>query len=123
MAWKDHAVAPPPGVALCSFEAIPEGGCHGVTLGPLQNPLDILLWRRQGTVRAYVNRCPHFSLPLNAQPQKFLLMSGDRIMCAWHCAVFDLQTGRCLDGPANGMWLEELSIALVCGQVIRPREA
>ncbi|HTT06945.1 MAG TPA: Rieske 2Fe-2S domain-containing protein [Steroidobacteraceae bacterium] len=123
MAWQHHGLTCAPGSMLCALEAIPEGGCHELTLGSAPACLSVLLWRRQGSVRAYHNCCPHFSLPLNAHAGQFLLMGSHRLMCAWHCAVFDLHDGRCLEGPAKGMALESLPVAVVAGQVIRAEDA
>ena len=45
-------------------------------------------------------------------------MLGDaRIMCAYHCSVFRLQDGVCIDGPANGMALDAVSVEVRDGQV------
>jgi nitrite reductase/ring-hydroxylating ferredoxin subunit len=77
----------------------------------------LLMHRRLSTVRAYVNQCPHFSLPLNARPDRFLLLAHHRIMCAYHCAVFRLEDGHCEAGPAEGMSLEPVPVELVGEQV------
>jgi nitrite reductase/ring-hydroxylating ferredoxin subunit len=77
----------------------------------------VLLYRSGLEVKAYINCCPHLSLPLNARPGEFLLMSGERIMCAHHCAVFRLQDGHCVDGPAGKTALEAVSVEVRDGQI------
>jgi nitrite reductase/ring-hydroxylating ferredoxin subunit len=109
---------------LCSLEEIPDGGCRELLTGDAQFPTSILLWRRQDSVRAYRNLCPHFSVPLTGQPGRdFFLLSEDRVMCAWHCAVFRLEDGYCLEGPAQGLSLEELPTRVEAGQVVHSGNA
>jgi nitrite reductase/ring-hydroxylating ferredoxin subunit len=110
MAWRQHRDAPAPGSPLCRLDSLTDGGCRELKFGVGEGLLTLLLHRQGAEVSAYVNSCPHFSLPLNAKPHTFLLMSGRRIMCAWHCAVFELTTGRCLAGPALGLDLERVPV-------------
>lgn len=63
-------------------------------------------------VRAYVNRCPHYSLPLNHRPDQFLTRNGDRIMCRQHLALFAIEDGACLDGACEGQGLEPIEVTL-----------
>lgn len=77
----------------------------------------MLVYRSGLEVKAFINCCPHFSLPLNARPGEFLLMSGARIMCAHHCAVFRLEDGQCVDGPAGKTVLQGLPVEIRDGQV------
>jgi nitrite reductase/ring-hydroxylating ferredoxin subunit len=119
MASQDSALMPAPDAVLCPLEEIPEGGCRELIVGAAPLPTSLLLWRHEGSVRAYRNVCPHFSVPLNGQPgRKFFLLSDSRVMCAWHCAVFRLEDGYCLEGPAQGLSLESLPTRVEAGQVI-----
>lgn len=112
MGWRDHRNAPVVGSELCPNEAIPLGGCKELRYGQGDAALSLLLYRGEFGTRAYVNQCPHFSLPLNARPDRFLMLAGARIMCAYHSAVFRLDDGQCIEGPAQGMGLEPVSIAV-----------
>jgi nitrite reductase/ring-hydroxylating ferredoxin subunit len=110
MSWHTHRHAPAPGQRLCALEGVPEGGCMELRYGDGEGAFTMLLHRDGPQVKAYVNCCPHFSLPLNARRGEFLMLGGARIMCAYHCAVFQLHDGYCIDGPAAGMSLEEVPI-------------
>jgi nitrite reductase/ring-hydroxylating ferredoxin subunit len=96
---------------------VDDGACKELRFGDGDGMLSLLLYRRSVEIHAYVNSCPHFSLPLNARPDSFLLMAGARIMCAWHCAVFGLEDGRCLEGPAQGMALESVPVTVRDGGI------
>jgi nitrite reductase/ring-hydroxylating ferredoxin subunit len=102
---------------LCAAEAVPDGGCIERPCGEEQGALTLLLYRSGPEVKAFVNCCPHFSLPLNARPGEFLLMSEGRIMCAHHCAIFRLRDGQCVDGPAGKTALEAVRVEVRDGQV------
>lgn len=110
MGWRAHRYAPAPGSLLCPVNSVDDGACKELRFGDGDGMLSLLVHRRGVEIRAYVNSCPHFSLPLNARPDAFLLMPGARIMCAWHCAVFGLENGLCLEGPARGMSLESVPV-------------
>jgi nitrite reductase/ring-hydroxylating ferredoxin subunit len=104
---------------LCALETLPDGGCTELSCasGEGEGTLAILLYRSGLEVKAFVNCCPHFSLPLNSRPGEFLLMSGAQIMCAHHCAVFRLQDGQCVDGPGGKTALEAVRVEIRDGQV------
>jgi nitrite reductase/ring-hydroxylating ferredoxin subunit len=99
---------------LCRLEDIPDGDCAEVEV----DGRDLVLARSGTQVWAYVNVCPHFSLPLNSQPNEFLIAGERRVMCAFHCAIFRFEDGRCVEGPAEGMGLEPVSVAVVSGHVV-----
>jgi nitrite reductase/ring-hydroxylating ferredoxin subunit len=116
--WREHRYAPVTGTVLCRLDEIPEGGCNEVRFGEGDGALSLFVYRGEPGIRAYVNCCPHFSLPLNARPGRFLMLAGAQIMCAYHCAIFRLDDGHCIAGPAEGMGLEEVRVELA-GELVR----
>jgi nitrite reductase/ring-hydroxylating ferredoxin subunit len=54
---------------------------------------EVLLTRQGGRPRAVMNVCLHLGGPLEQE--------GDRLVCAWHAAAYDLSDGRKLDGPGR----------------------
>ena len=118
MDWRRHRDAPASGSPLCRLASLKDGDYKELQFGAGETPLSLLLHRQGTNVSAYVNQCPHFSLPLNARPDTFLLMGGRRIMCAWHCAVFELDTGRCIAGPAQGSYLERVPVQVQDGAIL-----
>ena len=62
-----------------------------------------------GTVRAYVNICPHRSQPVDVGDGRLWLASGE-IECQAHGARFNPSTGACAGGPCNGRPLTPLGI-------------
>lgn len=110
--WQKLRHAPAAGTVLCPLGAVPDEGCKELRFGTGVEEFHLLLYRHGDILRAFVNCCPHFSLPLNAQPDEFLILQRSRIMCAWHCAVFRLEDGYCEEGPARGMSLDRVPISI-----------
>jgi nitrite reductase/ring-hydroxylating ferredoxin subunit len=102
---------------LCALESLPDGACAEISCGKEEGAPTLLLYRSGLEVKAFINCCPHFSLPLNSRPGELLLMSEGRIMCAHHCAVFRLHDGQCVDGPAGNTVLERVHVEIRDGQV------
>ena len=101
MNWQDHPDRPAFGTKLCEITDIPDQGGREVAFGDGKENFKVLLLRRGEQVWSYVNYCPHFSLPLNYEPQTFVTLDG-LIMCAHHTAFFNFDDGRCVDGPCIG---------------------
>jgi nitrite reductase/ring-hydroxylating ferredoxin subunit len=117
MNWRLHDFAPSPGQILCEFEEIPDGHCKEIHYGEGAYAFSLLVHRSRADVMAYVNRCPHFSLPLNNLPGHFVMMEGARVMCAFHGAVFRLDDGYCEAGPAATSYLEPVEVTVRDGMV------
>ena len=52
---------------------------------------DILVFRRNGVIRAFSNVCPHFGGPVG-----YHQLSEGRFTCLWHNLQFDADAGQCL---------------------------
>lgn len=57
----------------------------------------ILVIRRGNEVTALAHACPHFGLPLSKGH-----LDGDRLICAFHHACFDVSSGRQTQPPGHG---------------------
>lgn len=101
MNWQEHPDCPAEGTRLCALNDIPDQGGREVSFGIGKENFKILLLRRADQVWTYLNFCPHFSLPLNYEPQTFVTFE-DLIMCAHHTAFFKFEDGKCVDGPCVG---------------------
>ncbi|OYT89484.1 MAG: (2Fe-2S)-binding protein [Burkholderiales bacterium PBB6] len=94
---------------LCHVHDIPDGGARGFdTAGAGQDTLFVV--RRGEQLLAYVNSCPHHDTPLAWRRDAYLNAAGDRIVCAAHGALFEIDTGRCTLGPCLGDALTPLAL-------------
>jgi len=116
MNWRLHPACPPDGAVLCSVDDVPDEGGHEVSFGDARQPLRLLLLRRGQQVWGYENVCPHFSLPLNFDPQTFVTLDG-LVMCAHHTAFFRFEDGHCVDGPCAGAGLTPVQLRCEGGRV------
>lgn len=73
-------------------------------------PLRGFIVRKGDRVFAYVNRCPHAGSPLNRTQDGFLGMNNQLIMCRSHGALFDIESGTCVEGICIGQSLQKLPI-------------
>lgn len=117
MKWSDIPLAPESGTFLCKKEQIPDGGGWEVTFGDGKEPFRVVMLRRGEDVWAYHNSCPHFSIPLNYEPQHFIALDGELVMCAHHTAFFRFDDGHCVDGPCTGTSLLSVPVVVVDGDI------
>ena len=74
--------------------------------------------RYEGTVRAFLNRCPHAPAELDWIPGQFFDTEGLLLVCSNHGAAFLPDSGICVGGPCMGRGLVALPVAEREGNVI-----
>ncbi len=68
------------------------------------------LVNHDGRYFAYVNRCAHAGTPLDTWPNEFLSEDGRHLVCSTHGAIYDPESGVCVEGPCPGARLERLRL-------------
>ncbi len=106
------------GHVLCRSDEVAEGIARGFVIGAGVNRTEIVLVRRQGILRAYINSCPHQLTPLETFPDKFLNEDGSLFVCSTHGARFRVEDGMCVSGPCEGKSLAVLICETVDGEVV-----
>ncbi len=91
---------------------LPDPTAKELTFGPERGGFRMILVHWRGSLRAYLNICPHFSLPLNYRPDQFLTPDADFLLCSMHFALFEPDTGRCIDGACLGHYLDPIPVSL-----------
>lgn len=114
--WRTLYQAPAPGSPVCAVADVADGGGREVVYGEGKEPFRLLVLRRGQELWAYHNSCPHFSLPLNFEPQHFIVLD-ELVMCAHHTAFFRFDNGLCVDGPCAGAHLLPVPLRVADGQV------
>lgn len=74
--------------------------------------------RNKDRVFAYVNICPHAGRSLNWGPDRFLTRDNGLIMCAGHGALFQIDSGLCVEGACLGASLTSLELEIIDGRVL-----
>jgi nitrite reductase/ring-hydroxylating ferredoxin subunit len=54
--------------------------------------------------------CAHVGTPLDLWPNEFYTEDGRWLICATHGALYDPESGRCVDGPCPGARLQPLRL-------------
>jgi nitrite reductase/ring-hydroxylating ferredoxin subunit len=99
---------------LCRLEEIGDGGKE-VAMGERDS---LFLIRREASVYAYVNACPHTGAPLNWGRDQFLNRDGSLIQCSFHGALFRIDDGLCVWGPCVRQHLRSVPVGVRDGAVI-----
>lgn len=105
-------------IALCRAEDIREGQARGFVVGEGAARLDIVVVRRGGVLRAYVNSCPHQGTPLETLPDRFLSQDGSLFVCSTHGARFRVGDGVCISGPCLGKALKAIVVEIAQRQLV-----
>jgi nitrite reductase/ring-hydroxylating ferredoxin subunit len=87
------------------LDAIPDDGATETLFDSPNGSGSVVVIRRGEQVFAYRNVCPHAGRLLNWAPGRFLFDKG-RLVCAAHGAVFEVESGLCVEGPCRGSSLE-----------------
>jgi len=96
---------------ICPSDAIAEGGMgvrFDVRRGGERLPAFAVRFR--GVVRAYVNECRHQSTELDWSPGEFFDAERLYLICATHGALYEPDTGLCIDGPCRGARLSNVAV-------------
>lgn len=105
---------PAPGTVLKPLNDIPNPG--GAPADYADYP--ILILRAGDLVRAFINVCPHQGRPLCLPSGKTLVSEGRFVVCPFHAASFDLDTGAGVGGPGAQAGLKAVAVTVVDGQVL-----
>ncbi|KAA1170700.1 Rieske (2Fe-2S) protein [Marinobacter salinexigens] len=81
-------------------------------------PRSGFVFLENGTLRAYLNQCPHLGIELNWMPGRFMDSDNLFIQCSTHGALFKPTTGECIAGPCQGDALVALDLRLDHGDVL-----
>jgi nitrite reductase/ring-hydroxylating ferredoxin subunit len=103
---------------ICLSDALRERGT-GVrfSVETSRGPMPAFVVRHRGKVHAYLNRCAHARVELDAQPGEFYDVAGLYLVCATHGAAYLADSGYCIGGPCKGLRLTKLAVQECDGSV------
>ena len=93
MTWNDYRSSPPVGTVLGHRGDLAEGTTLSLSKDTGSGAFPILLVASGGTIRAFVNLCPHQDLPLDAQSREIISADGTTLLCSNHQAGFRIEDG------------------------------
>jgi len=95
-----------PEILVPELDALAEGETRKFTFEREGERLGGFVIRYEGTLYAYANRCPHWSVDLDMGEGRLISELSQRIFCSNHGALFVPSTGYCDAGPCRGLSLE-----------------
>ncbi len=121
--WHQLPNAPLPGALLGQLHELDDGEARMLVWTSNETapdkPFRYLLLRSGDTVRAYVNRCAHFGVPLAAQQDLLKFQPHVRITCNVHYAHYRWSDGLCTAGDCEGESLLAIPVAVDADGTIR----
>ena len=105
-------------LVLCRLDQLAEGGSRGFSLEVANGAIDLFVVRGAAEVYAYRNRCPHTGAPLDWTPDRFLDNKKRFIQCAMHGALFEIETGLCVQGPCVDRYLEPVPVRVLGDEIV-----
>jgi len=87
---------------LCSVHEVEEEDSKEFFVPKGESQQSILVVKKDGLISVYVNSCPHLGVPMNMEPDRFLDVEKNFIMCSTHGALFKIDDGECVHGPCMG---------------------
>jgi nitrite reductase/ring-hydroxylating ferredoxin subunit len=115
--WRSLPSAPAVGTRLCAAQEVPDGQGKEIVFGEGKDAFRVVVLRLGERWFAFHNCCPHFSLPLNYEPDRFHVFAGDLLMCAHHTAIYRIADGACIDGPCHGARLTSIALLHQAGSL------
>ena len=103
--------------ALCALSDVPETGGLALTVQMPDGPCELMLFRIDDSLRAYLNVCPHMGRNLDFAPGEFLFTPRGELVCPHHGATFELSSGLCVEGPCRGDALRQVAVEVREGVV------
>lgn len=102
---------------ICRLEDIPSRQARGFVLARrdeagAEQPWAIFVVRWGRYVFAYENQCPHQGVRLDWEKDQFMDGSGERLICGKHGAVFEIDTGHCIEGVCAGASLKAIKVCV-----------
>ena len=105
-------------VTVCRLDELDDPGCREFRIGEGNWPFRGFVVRRGDAVHAWQNYCAHAGHPLNWQPDRFLTADRQHIICASHGAVYEIDSGVCVEGPCPGKALRPVEVRVEDGMVV-----
>jgi nitrite reductase/ring-hydroxylating ferredoxin subunit len=84
-----------------------------------QHPFGVLLLRSGADIKAYVNRCAHFGVPLAARQELLQFTPHTSLTCNVHYARFRWNDGVCDRGDCEGEGLIPIPLVVDTDGAIR----
>jgi nitrite reductase/ring-hydroxylating ferredoxin subunit len=104
-------------IPVCPSEALGEGHHIGIEVRYEDAVQAVILFRYQGRVFAYLNRCLHMGHALDAESPSIFDDNAEYLRCSVHGAVYNPATGECGSTLCNGERLRPVRLTETDGAI------
>ena len=98
---------------LCNIHEIEEETSKEFVVPNEGDGQSVFAVKKDGVISVFANICPHLGIPLNIQPDGFLDMEKNFVICSTHGALFKLDDGECVHGPCLGQNLTPIAHEII----------
>jgi nitrite reductase/ring-hydroxylating ferredoxin subunit len=116
---SQHGIAPAADTALAHRDQLREHATLSIQVDSEAGALPVLLVVSGGTVRAFINICPHQDLPLDYRGANVISADGTMLRCSNHDAAFSIEDGSGVQGLGVGRKLGVIPIEIGADGFIR----
>jgi nitrite reductase/ring-hydroxylating ferredoxin subunit len=81
-------------------------------------PREGFVIRHRGRLYAYRNECRHIPMTMDWVENRFLSRDHCFIQCATHGALYQIDTGLCVEGPPAGEFLKSFPVEVRDDQIV-----
>lgn len=113
-----NSTVPASGFEVCALEEIPDGGGRIFQFSIEERELCLLVLRSGDCCYGYINRCPHFGMPLATCDSQLIYESNRWVKCNVHYARFRWQDGFCEAGDCEGESLQSVLLEVQSGKIL-----
>jgi nitrite reductase/ring-hydroxylating ferredoxin subunit len=113
----DWPGAPQPGTVLCALKDLQDGDIRCMnpaeiagSCSPSNQGFGLLLLRSGTNVKAFLNRCAHFGVPLSQDRAHLIFEPHQTLTCNVHYAKYRWIDGLCISGDCLGESLTALPV-------------
>ncbi|MEJ1959462.1 MAG: Rieske 2Fe-2S domain-containing protein [Nitrosomonadales bacterium] len=104
------------GFEVCALGDIPDGNARLFSFPIEQQVFRLLILRSGENCIGYLNRCPHFGMPLAESDSQLIYESNCWVKCNVHYARFRWHDGFCVAGDCEGESLQKVPLEVQSGQ-------
>lgn len=94
---------------LCNVNDVDEEDSKEFVIPGAENDVTVFVVKKDGLISIFTNHCPHLGVPLNMEPDRFLDVEKNFVICSTHGALFKIDDGECVHGPCLGKKLTPVS--------------
>ena len=106
------------GKVVAGVDEMPAGALRKFWLICGPHRIDCFVINHGGQFRAYINSCRHMVTPLDFVRDQFFSDDGNQLRCATHGALYEPDTGLCVEGPCKGLSLHALPLVVDQGEIV-----